>query len=188
MVFFERYQANLGKMTAAAAGVSSPRAATKDFFAGTKYSDKMAAQMKEKGVFEIIKDPDGTITHWFSGRIDSDMSAVWSAKADAILSAGSSLSSVGVRNWGLRRAQALTAIDQLASEGIPILGIDIYELTGELPQLSYDNWHCDRAPGESEESFVGRSTARARTYVSTYRPSEDQRVLFAVIPGVQSEV
>lgn len=111
------------------------------------------------------------------------METTWSTIADSILSTGRTLSAIGVRNWALTKEQSLIALDLLAAEGIAILGGDVYEVVNDLVQPSYDNWYCDRLPGESADVFVERSLGKARSYIANYEDT-GRDILFAIVPQI----
>jgi hypothetical protein len=81
------------------------------------------------------------------------MNVIWSEQIDTVLSCGISLEHLGVRNWALRRDDALRAIYELQALGISILGGDVYQLVGEITEQTYDRWYCDQAPDESDSVF-----------------------------------
>ena len=115
------------------------------------------------------------------------MNSIWSPQIDSILSGGRALDDAGIKNWGLPRDQALTAIDRIAQLRVPILGGDVHVVGDDSRVAStYDNWYCDRRPGESEDAFMDRSVASARAFVQSYGPPSGLKgtVLFAIVPGV----
>lgn len=109
------------------------------------------------------------------------MSVIWSEQIDPILSRGISLEHLGVRNWGLRRDDALGAIYDLEALGIPILGGDVYQLIGEIAEQTYDSWYCDQAPDELDSVFLKRSLDKAANYICSYLM---QREIFALVPKI----
>lgn len=109
------------------------------------------------------------------------MSVIWSEQIDPILSRGIFLEHLGVRNWALRRDDALRAIYELEALGISILGGDVYQLVGEIPEQTYDSWYCDQAPDESDSVFLKRSSDKAANYICNYLM---QWGLFALVPKV----
>lgn len=108
------------------------------------------------------------------------MDLIWSDNVDPILSAGRSLEDVGVRNWGLTREDALFALERLRKTGVAVLGGDVYKVTRNGVDLSYDNWLCAKSAGESEVDFLVRSIDKAKNYISSYR---SERSLFAIVPA-----
>lgn len=112
------------------------------------------------------------------------MEIVWSKEVDTILSRGRSLSDVGVRNWALSRADALSAIDEFERiGGVALLGGDVYEQRTSIVKSNRDNWHCDRATHESDQEFVRRSLDLSKKYIEKYNRA-GQSVLFALVPRV----
>lgn len=110
------------------------------------------------------------------------MDTIWSKESDAILKVGRSLEDVGVCNWALTKEEALMALDRLETEGIAILGGDVYEMQRESLQSNYDNWYCDREENESKSAFVSRSIAKAREYIINYNLNRDKEYFFAIVP------
>ncbi|KJH79019.1 Imm40 family immunity protein [Pseudomonas sp. ES3-33] len=109
------------------------------------------------------------------------MSIIWSEQIDSILNRGIFLDRWGVRNWALARDDALHAIYELQALGIAILGGDVYQLVGENAEQTYDSWHCDQGPDESDSVFLKRSSDKAKSYIlSCLMP----KVLFSLVPKV----
>lgn len=109
---------------------------------------------------------------------------VWSTKVDEILSKGISLEPIGVKNWALSRQDALEALNQFLILQIPVLGGDVCELTKGNPEYNYDNWYCDRIPGESDLAFVNRSINKAKDYIISYNMEYRDKIFFALVPEV----
>lgn len=109
------------------------------------------------------------------------MSVIWSEQIDSILSCGISLDCVGIKNWALRRDDAIRAINELEALGVPILGGDVYQLVDGAAEQTYDNWYCDQESGELGSTFLKRSLDRAKSYICNYSMSG---ALFAIVPKV----
>ena len=111
------------------------------------------------------------------------MDPSWSNKVvDSILGAdGRSLMDMGVNNWVLNRKDALIAIEKLKIQNIAVLGGDVYLLSNEAVESTYDGWHCEPEPLESHTSFILRSAAKATEYISNYIKESDN-ILFAIVP------
>ena len=110
---------------------------------------------------------------------------IWSKQVDAILGVGHSLEAEGIRNFALRRTDALNALDQLEVLGIPVAGGDVFvDQCGRL-KMNYDNWFCNSIPGESHSEYARRSIARARDYIQRYQVSD---AYFALVPGPRPEM
>lgn len=88
----------------------------------------------------------------------------------------------GIDNWALTKDQALRAIDDLEARGIPVLGGDVVEMTGDGPEYTYDNWYSNRDSGKAMGSFVTHSAGRAREYVASYTSAKDRKVYFVLVP------
>ena len=109
------------------------------------------------------------------------MSIIWSEQIDPVLSRGISLDNIGGRNWALGCDDALHAIYELEAFGIAILGGDVYKIVGEKAEQTYDSWHCDQGPDESDSVFSKRSSDKAKSYICCYLMSEG---LFAIVPKI----
>ena len=98
-------------------------------------------------------------------------------------SKGVPLDSLGIREVGLTRADALHAIGFLESKSIPILGGDVYFRRGSRIEIAYANWYSDPVPGEAQSEFLGRSWNRAREYIKTFPERQDADPLFVLVVG-----
>ena len=94
---------------------------------------------------------------------------------------GEFLGDVGVRNWALNKHEALMAVTELGSEGIAVLGGDVYKRDKTVFAATGDGWHCDRDAAEDSETFVDRSIEAARKYIERYPGSDD--IYFVLVPG-----
>lgn len=63
----------------------------------------------------------------------------------------------GVREPGLRREDALRAVNSLRESAVPILGGDVYFQQDGSVQPAYANWSVDRQEAESRTDFAERS-------------------------------
>ena len=111
------------------------------------------------------------------------MNQIWSSEVDEILGTGISLDVIGVKNWGLNKTAAFSALDALERIGVPILGGDVYHVIEGTVKVTYDNWYADRLERESKEDFVRRSVKEARAYINKY-PEDVSNILFAMVPDV----
>lgn len=104
-----------------------------------------------------------------------------SKEVEAIVSSGIALHNMGVSNWALSKAQALSALDKFEIEKISVLGGDVYELNDGEPESNRDNWYCDREPDEAFENYVARSISKARVYISNYRNPNQKQEMFVIV-------
>lgn len=111
------------------------------------------------------------------------MENCWSSEVDQILAVGLPLDDIGIRNWGLTRDDALTALAKLAKIGVGVLGGDVYSVNGRVVESNYDNWYCNQHEHELGSAFVERSIAMARNYITNYITTEGT-VLFAIVPKI----
>ena len=109
------------------------------------------------------------------------MNSIWSTEVDVILSRGHSLDGLGIRNWALDKAAAYSALDELVSMGVGILGGDVYMQKNGGIHGNYDSWFCVASSGESDADFAVRSANEAREYISNYSMKD---ALFSVVPRI----
>ncbi len=91
------------------------------------------------------------------------------------------LSPLGVNNVGYSRHEALNKLVALESQGIPILGGDVFILKGEKISLTYDNWYCNLKNEESKTDFVARSCKVAYDYIRNYKNANTEIVIFSLV-------
>ncbi len=96
---------------------------------------------------------------------------------------GISLASLGIRDVGLLRADALKTVEILRSAKLPILGGDVYYRRGDRVEVAYANWYADPKPTEDHETHLRRSWDKAEAYVRNFPEPSDAEVLFAIVVG-----
>jgi hypothetical protein len=107
----------------------------------------------------------------------------WSNEIDPILAVGMPLSDIGINNWALDADQALGAIRQLGSQGVAVLGGDVFIRDGKDLRACSDSWCCERREAESQSGFVQRSCQDAIDFISKYhRKNLQETPLFALLP------
>ena len=114
---------------------------------------------------------------------NNDKNFVWSKEIDDLFAQGRYLGDIGIKNWALLQEQALNVIARLELLGVPILGGDVYYLSGKKLQPALDNWYINRERQESLSDFVTRSITVSRDYVRHFRPRSGDVALFVIIPG-----
>jgi len=80
------------------------------------------------------------------------------------------LTSLGLKGYAYPKEDALTIIEELRKNNIPIIGGKVLVLVDnkiEYPK-GYDNWFCDRLQNESWFDFVQRSCDISFQYVNRY--------------------
>src|SRR5579863_863512 len=92
---------------------------------------------------------------------------------------GIPLSSLGIRDIGLTRDDALRAVSLLQRDSIPILGGDVFFRRGSKIEVAYANWHSDPKPGEDKDAYLGRSWTTTFKYIQDFPVRSDVEPLFA---------
>lgn len=96
---------------------------------------------------------------------------------------GISLASLGIRDVGLLRGDALKAVEILRRAKLPILGGDVYFRRGDQIALAYANWHADPKPSEDLQSYLRRSWEKTEMYLKSFPERPDAEVLFSIVVG-----
>lgn len=64
--------------------------------------------------------------------------------------------------------EVLDVIDELSSRDLVTLGGDVFRVTAEGPEMTYDSWYLDRRLEQSWAGFVAQAAHEARRYVEAY--------------------
>jgi hypothetical protein len=96
---------------------------------------------------------------------------------------GVSLQTLGIRDTGLERSEALFAIEFLKEDSIPNFGRRRLPPNGADIEPSYANWHCDPKPGERKEYYFTRSWLTAQDYIKKYPEPVNGKPLFGIVIG-----
>jgi len=94
---------------------------------------------------------------------------------------GYSLREIGVAGTGLKRADALAAIDALAGADVAIVSGDVLRVVDNIPRYTYNNWRARRGLGESFAEFSARSLDVARNYVQSFVEDGYQLTLYTLV-------
>ncbi len=96
---------------------------------------------------------------------------------------GISLASLGIRETGLLRSDALTAVEILRRARLPILGGDVYFRRERQIVVAYANWYAEAKPSEDYETYLNRSWDIAEQYVQKFPVTSDAEALFVIVVG-----
>ncbi len=94
---------------------------------------------------------------------------------------GYSLREIGVAGTGLKRADALAAIDALGGAGVAIVSGDVLRVVDNIPRYTYNNWRARRGLGEGFAEFSARSLDVARNYVQSFVEDGYQLTLYTLV-------
>jgi len=94
---------------------------------------------------------------------------------------GYSLREIGVAGTGLKRADALAAIDALAGADVAIVSGDVLRVVDNIPRYTYNNWRARRGLGEGFAEFSARSLDVARNYVQSFVEDGYQLTLYTLV-------
>lgn len=101
--------------------------------------------------------------------------------SNLMASSGVSLDTLGIRDIGLSRENALRAVEILRHENLSILGGDVYIRRGDRLEVAHANWYADPKPDEGREAYLRRSWDKAETYIKSFPEVADAEVLFAIV-------
>jgi hypothetical protein len=94
---------------------------------------------------------------------------------------GVSLHQLGLREIALHRADALTAVEILHQQSIPILGGDVYFVLKDRTEPAYASWHCDPRAGERVVDYIARSCDDARKYIVAFPYRDTVTPVFVIV-------
>jgi hypothetical protein len=101
-----------------------------------------------------------------------------------MISKGIALDEIGLRQVGLTRADALSAISLIEKASLPILGGDVYlQHVSARMTPAYANWYCNRKPNEVPRDYLARSWSLATAYVRDYPNPPQGEPLFVLVLG-----
>jgi hypothetical protein len=94
---------------------------------------------------------------------------------------GISLQGYGVREYALRKGDAVEAVGLLQAARVPILGGDVWTVDGSNVQPTGDSWYSDLQAGEHHDDFVRRSASHSLNYIEAYSRTSPESV-FVLVP------
>ncbi|MFO0425894.1 MAG: Imm40 family immunity protein [Planctomyces sp.] len=98
-----------------------------------------------------------------------------------LLDCGVPLAEEWPQEVGLRRNDALLAINLLRIAKRPILGGDVYRMSSERKEPAYANWHCDADSSEELAAYASRSAALSIKYITDFPATSDNSELLFVL-------
>jgi hypothetical protein len=103
---------------------------------------------------------------------------------DLCRSAGVALDNPGLSEVGLKRADALHAVDILRNAGLAILGGDVYlRREGRVTPSDANSWYVNPNPREDAHAYLRRSWERAESYIGMFPESLNGEPLFVIVTG-----
>jgi hypothetical protein len=100
---------------------------------------------------------------------------------ELLKNAGISLATLGLRDIGLLRNDALRAVEILRNTNLPILGGDVYFRRKDRIKFAYANWIADPNPSEDRETYLRRSWDTTEAYLRSFPESSDTEPLFVIV-------
>jgi hypothetical protein len=98
-----------------------------------------------------------------------------------LASTGMSLQQLGLEDIALQREDALTAVEILQQQSIPILGGDVYFVRDGRAEPAYANWHCDSRTDERPADYLSRSCQDARQYITAFPDRDGVTPVFVLV-------
>lgn len=98
---------------------------------------------------------------------------------EELASRARSLETLGLHEVAWTKKDALEVLAQLAGRTVAVLGGDVYFVSSGRPKPAYENWSCERRPGEALGAYAERSQREAVVFLHTYPDSTD--TLFVLV-------
>jgi Immunity protein 40 len=89
----------------------------------------------------------------------------------------------GQNEIALDRGSALSAVDLLRADRVPILGGDVYFRYGDKIDLGYANWHTEYKPGEGRSAYLQRTWDLTERYIRDFSDARGGEPLFVFVLG-----
>jgi len=86
-------------------------------------------------------------------------------RSDVLTKQGVSLADLGINNWALSAEQAASVLAACETEGLAILGGDVFVKDFDSVRFEFPNWACDKGESESWDDYVHRSCAIAAAFI-----------------------
>ncbi len=89
---------------------------------------------------------------------------------------------LGVKEWGLKREDALKLIRIMAEEKKPCLGGDVLVVNdkGKL-RYTYDHWYIEKSKDDTDEEYTTKSILKAESYISNYKEDEYKKYYYVFV-------
>jgi hypothetical protein len=94
---------------------------------------------------------------------------------------GYNLLPIGVNGIALRKNHSLRAVEILENNKIPILGGDVFVLSNEKIEFSYDSWYCNEEDFNQYEEYLHNSWEVSRKYIELFKDTVREIYLFQII-------
>jgi hypothetical protein len=87
----------------------------------------------------------------------------------------------GTAEFGLTRADALSAVLIARNEDLPILGGDVYQRSSGKIVPAYANWSTEKQDSETALDCARRSWTEAEAYIQRYREPDNAELIFVLV-------
>ncbi len=89
---------------------------------------------------------------------------------------------LGVREWGLKREDALKLLKIMREEKEVCFGGDVLAENdqGKIKH-TYDNWYYQKKEKDTDEDYVINSILRAENYIINYKEEKDKKYYYVIV-------
>ncbi len=88
--------------------------------------------------------------------------------------------SLGLKEWALRRKEAIEFLSILEAQKIPCLGGDVFLNSGGSLKSTVDSWYFQKPLNVSTESYIHESVETAKKYIGDY-PEDDAEYYYVLV-------
>jgi len=100
-----------------------------------------------------------------------------------LMSKGIRLSALGIREFALKRSDALEGLMLLRQARVPVLGGDVYLCRDLRIEPAYANWHTEQALGEDWHGYLRRSWDATEAYLESFHAIGNAEAIFVLVPA-----
>lgn len=98
-----------------------------------------------------------------------------------MLKVAKTLEHLGISELAWDWENAIMFIDNLCKNKNAILGGDVYRLTSDNLEPTYDSWYLNKDDKKSDEEFIRESKKRAVAYINEYHDRNGDDFYYSVV-------
>jgi len=95
-----------------------------------------------------------------------------------LIRVGYNLELIGLNEMAWKKNDVIKVIDFLTSKGYAILGGDVYLISGDGVESTYDSWYINKS---ANQSFLEETRKRAFEYISQYSENNVGEYLYSIV-------
>jgi len=98
-----------------------------------------------------------------------------------LLDSAKALKQLGLQEIAWEHNDALRVMECLGDKGYLILGGDVYRLTENSLESTYDSWYINRDNSRSWSEVVRESVEKGISYIAKYRELNGENFLYSIV-------